>query len=161
MFFIHLSFVHLVHVEVDRLSPEEVEKLKNDPMVRMASDRGPVRDSRDLDILENGFDMKIVQDLPMHKLQGLLALWETDDGVLESKLLTGENGTTPKMSQVRGGSSRKKIVVVVAITKKEVYSGISFPVLPNTKSNLVRRRRRLRPGQQEVLSSAAAQDDDH
>ena len=101
-----------MHVEVDRLSPEEVEKLKNDPMVRMASDRGPVRDSRDLDILENGFDMKIVQDLPMHKLQGLLALWETDDGVLESKLLTGENGTTPKMSQVRGGSSRKNIVVV-------------------------------------------------
>jgi hypothetical protein len=90
------------------MTSKEMDALSSDPKVLMSVQTSPARNSVNLDAIQNDFEIKVVPDLECDKMEGILLVWQTKEGLLESKLLTDEQGSVPYMSQVKKALTRIK-----------------------------------------------------
>ena len=83
-----------------KLSEEEIQAEVESPEVVHSLARHDPKFGSSLNGLKNGFALRIDQDLDISRMEGVLAVWETEAGILESKLLTSSHGMTLEPSQV-------------------------------------------------------------
>ena len=95
-----MSFLFSVRNILAKLPDEEIKASVNSPEVIHSLARREPKLGTSLSELKNDFSIRIDTDLEIARMEGVLALWEDQDGMIESKLLTSGNGTTFEPSQV-------------------------------------------------------------
>ena len=65
------------------------------PEVQLANATGRPIPGTELDITPDGFSIRIVPDLDLRKMEGILLVWEVEGGILEAKFTTTNEGEGP------------------------------------------------------------------
>ena len=86
--------------ELATYSDAEIMAKLDAPEVQLANAMGRPNPGTELDITPDGFSIQIVPDLDIRKLEGILLVWQTDEGILESKFTTSNEGEGPSPLKV-------------------------------------------------------------
>ena len=94
----------LVKDKLADMSAEEVQHLIDSPEVVLSNKRVPTKFGQSIHRIQNDFSIKISQDLKSSSMEGIIAVWENDLGVLESKMLVSADGKAPEPALVGYGT---------------------------------------------------------
>lgn len=103
---VSFSFFHSVKNELATFSDAEIMAKVETPDVQLANAMGRPNPGTELDITPDGFSIKIDPDLDIRKMEGILLVWQTEEGVLESKFTTTNEGEGPSPLKVYFGITK-------------------------------------------------------
>ena len=83
-----------------KLPEDEIQAMVESPEVVYSLARHDPKAGTSLSGLKNDFTVRVDPDIEIEKIEGILAVWETETGFIESKLMTSSHGMTLEPCQV-------------------------------------------------------------
>lgn len=111
---------------------DEIQALVDSPRVVLSNKRGPTKRGDGLRGTRNNFALQMVPELQISCMEGIAAVWETEEGVLESKMLVTANGTasdplTVSSCHEENNSSHLLQFILSLLKELSLRSSNSFP----------------------------------